>query len=247
MCSVMAGLTALAGYSSYRSGQEQANAQAAAYRAQADAAERNAQIEGRKQEQIADNYAEQARQLQQRRRIIAGQQAAQAGSAGLSMSGSALDILSAGYDAYNEDQMTLLGNQRNDNYNSRVAQSNYLNQAAGMRAAASNVKANARAQGMATILGTAASIYGMRDTFWKAPKSYSMGLGNRKAPAYTAPAQQSYSMGLGNNVNMKSVSNWSVGNAFTNPNPLYNLGQESFFKSSPWQLNPNMSRSMLLH
>lgn len=234
MCSVMAGLTALAGYSSYRSGQEQANAQAAAYRAQADAAEKNAQIEGRKQEQIADNYAQQARQLQQRQRIIAGQQAAQAGSAGLGMTGSALDILSAGYDAYNEDQMTLLGNQRNDNYNSRVAQTNYLDQAAGMRAAASNVKANARAQGLSTILGTAASIYGMRDTFWKAPKPTE--IISSQMPANT-------------------TSTWSaarnatkgMGYSFTQTKPLYSLGQESFFKSSPWQLNPNMSRSMLLH
>lgn len=160
MCSVVAGLTALAGYTQYRGQQESANAQAAAYNAQAQTAEQNAKIEGRKQEQIADNYARQSQQLEQRQRIIAGQQRAQAGAAGLNMAGSPLDILSAGYDAYTQDQQTLLSNQRNDNYNSRVMQNNYLNQAAGAHAAAHNVKAVARMQGLSTILGTAASIYG---------------------------------------------------------------------------------------
>jgi hypothetical protein len=65
--------------------------------------------------------------------------------------------------------MTLLGNQRNDNYNSRVQQSNYLREAensrtsaANNRAAASNVLADADRQigalKTSTILGTAASI-----------------------------------------------------------------------------------------
>lgn len=169
MCSVMAGLTALAGYSQYRGQQEAANAQAASYRAQADAMEQNARVENKRQEQIADNYARQAQQLRQRQRIVAGQQRAQAGSAGLGMGGSALDLLSAGYDAYNQDQQTLLMNQRNDNYNSRVQETNFINQAAGLRSAAGNVKRNARAQGLSTILGTAASIYGLGD--WGGTKS----------------------------------------------------------------------------
>lgn len=161
MCSVVAGLTALGGVMNYQQQQAQADAQARAYEAQADAAEQNARTEGRRQEQIADKYARESENLRQRQRIIAGQQRAQAGSAGLGMAGSPLDILSSGMDAYNQDKMTLLSNQRNDNYNRRVAQSNYLNQAASYRSAADNTRSVAKTAGVATILGTAASIYGM--------------------------------------------------------------------------------------
>lgn len=166
MCSVIAGLTALGGLMSYRQQQQQANAQASMYRAQADAAERNAQLEGRKQEQIADQYANEAAKLRSRRRLIEGSQRAQTGAAGLNFGGSAFDILSSSNDAYLQDQMTLLSNQRNDNYNSRVAESNYEAQAANSRAAASNVKRAARWQGLSTILGTAASVYGVAQP-WK--------------------------------------------------------------------------------
>ena len=123
MCSVIAGLTALGGIFQYRLQLQQANAQASMYRAQADAAEQNARSENRKQEQIADNYAAQADKLRSRRRLIEGSQRAQTGAAGLNFGGSAFDILSSSYDAYLLDQMTLLSNQRNDNYNSRVAES----------------------------------------------------------------------------------------------------------------------------
>ena len=80
-----------------------------------------------------------------------------------------MDIVASGQEQYWQDQMTLLGNQRNDNYNSRVQQSNYLREAensrtsaANNRAAASNVLADADRQigalKTSTILGTAASI-----------------------------------------------------------------------------------------
>lgn len=71
-----------------------------------------------------------------------------------------MDVLSSGQEAYWQDQATLLGNQRNDNYASRVTQTNYLNDAASARAAAENVMANAKRQKFGTILGTAASIAG---------------------------------------------------------------------------------------
>lgn len=166
MCSVIAGLTALGGLMSYRQQQQQANAQASMYRAQADAAERNAQIESRKQEQIADQYANEAAKMSARRRLTEGAQRAQTGAAGLNFGGSALDILSSSNNAYNQDQMTLLSNQRNDNYNSRVTQSNYESQAANDRAAASNIQRAAKWQGFSTLLGTAASVYGIEQP-WK--------------------------------------------------------------------------------
>ncbi|WP_288619556.1 hypothetical protein [uncultured Mitsuokella sp.] len=166
MCSVIAGLTALGGALQYRSQQQAAKQQEAAYRAQAEAAEQNARIEGKKQEQIADNYAAQADKLRSRRRLIEGSQRAQTGAAGLNFGGSAMDILSSSNDAYLQDQMTLLSNQRNDNYNSRVAESNYEAQAANDRTAASNIKRAAKWQGLSTILGTAASVYGVAQP-WK--------------------------------------------------------------------------------
>lgn len=83
MCSVLAGLTALSTVMQVRSQQQQANAQANMYRAQADAAEQNARIENRKQEQIADNYAQQSRQLRSRQRLAEGSQRAETGAAGL--------------------------------------------------------------------------------------------------------------------------------------------------------------------
>ena len=158
MCGWVAGLTALGGLLQYRQQQAQANAQASMYRAQADAAQQNARIENRKQEQIADNYAQQQEALRARQRLAEGAQRAETGAAGLNFAGSAMDILSSGYDAYNKDSMNLLMNQRNDNYSSRVAESNYINQANQANASAANVKRQAKMSGLATILGTAASV-----------------------------------------------------------------------------------------
>lgn len=166
MCGWVAGLTALGGLLQYRQQQAQANAQTSMYRAQADAAQQNARIENRKQEQIADNYAQQQEALRARQRLAEGAQRAETGAAGLNFAGSAMDILSSGYDAYNKDSMNLLMNQRNDNYSSRVAESNYINQANQSNAAAANVKRQAKMSGLATILGTAASVYGVTQP-WK--------------------------------------------------------------------------------
>ena len=166
MCGWVAGLTALGGLLQYRQQQAQANAQASMYRAQADAAQQNARIENRKQEQIADNYAQQQEALRARQRLAEGAQRAETGAAGLNFAGSAMDILSSGYDAYNKDSMNLLMNQRNDNYSSRVAESNYINQANQSNASAANVKRQAKMSGLATILGTAASVYGVTQP-WK--------------------------------------------------------------------------------
>lgn len=166
MCSIIAGLTAIGGLMQHRAQQAQANAQANMYRAQAEAAAQNAKIESRKQEQIADNYAQQQEALRARRRLTEGAQRAETGAAGLNFMGSSMDILSSGYDAYRQDALSLLGNQRNDNYSSRVAESNYINQANQANAAASNVKRQARMAGLSTILGTAASVYGAAQP-WK--------------------------------------------------------------------------------
>ena len=161
MCSLAAGLLGAAGLFGYQQQVQQAEQQSNALKAQAQADERNAQIEGRKQEQMADNYAKDAKDLRNRQRLAQGAQRAQAGSAGIDFSGSQQDILSSSLSAYKEDQQTLLTNQRNDNYNSRVVQTNYLNDAAQKRAEADNVVSSAKAQLIPTLLSTASSIVGI--------------------------------------------------------------------------------------
>lgn len=161
MCSILAGLSAITGVMQYQAQQDAADAQAKAYEAQARAAEQNARIENRKQEQVADNAARETEQLRQRQRLIAAQNRARYGAAGLSgTTGSPLDLLNASYDAYTLDKETALANQRNKNYDLRVSETNFLTEAANNRAAAENTRSAARTQGLMTILGTAASIYG---------------------------------------------------------------------------------------
>lgn len=160
MCSFTAGLIGASALFGYQQQVQQANTQAKAMRAQAEADEQNARIEGRKQEQIADNYAKEAKDLRNRQRLAQGAQRAQAGAAGLGFGGSQQDILSSSLDAYRQDQATLLTNQRNDNYNSRVVQTNYINDANQKRAAADNVVSQAKGQLVPTLLSTAASIAG---------------------------------------------------------------------------------------
>lgn len=161
MCGVLPALAALGGVIQYKQQQDAADAQASAYRAQAQAAEQNAKIESRKQEQIADNYAQEASKLKARQRLAEGSQRAAVGSAGLDFSGSQLDILSSGLSAYENDQLNLLSNQRNDNYASRVQQVNFINQARANRSAADNVESQAKLAGIGTIIGTAASVVGL--------------------------------------------------------------------------------------
>ena len=164
MCSVtaaMMGLTALQGYTSYRSQNAQYQAQAAAYAAQADAARQNAGIQDRQREQIADQYQQ---ELDARRKLVICQQNAAAGSAGLS-GGSVLDANAAAIDQWRTDSMNLLGNQRNDTKNAYINQVNYLNQAKQADAAAYNTRQQAKAARISSLLNTAISMYGVSKTF----------------------------------------------------------------------------------
>lgn len=175
MCSVTAGIIASSllsvgqGVMSYKAQSEandaQAESQASMARAQAQAAEHNAKMEAKKQEQIADKYGQEAKQLRARNRLYQGRLRSSAGAAGLDASaGSPLDLLASGQEAYWQDQMNLLTNQRNANYDSRVTQSNYENEAAANWAKEKNIYADRDRANSAlkwnTILGTAASIAG---------------------------------------------------------------------------------------
>ena len=202
MCSLAAGLMGAAGLFSYQQQVKQAEQQSNALKAQAEADERNARIEGRKQEQIADNYAKEARDLRNRQRLAQGAQRAQAGSAGIGFSGSQQDILASSLSAYNEDQQTLLTNQRNDNYNSRVVQTNYLNDASQKRAEADNVVSSAKAQLIPTLLSTASSIVGVTS---QSSSSTGGGTGKSSASASDGLKQQKLTYGSGRNKKQKII------------------------------------------
>jgi hypothetical protein len=164
-------LTAIQGINQYNQQKQQYNAQSALYNAQAKAAEQNARISQVKQEQIAEQYAAQQSKLHDRMKLAAGQTAAQAGASGLQLSGSPLDALSSSYDAWRDDSSTLLQNQRNDVWSEHVNEVNYQNQANAYRTSAANLQAQKKSALWGTILGTAASMYGIHRTYGAADKT----------------------------------------------------------------------------
>ncbi len=168
MCGISAalmGLTALSGYSQYRTQQAQYKAQAATYDAQAQAAEQNARIADRQREQVADNYAVKQKQLDDRRRLVLGQQAASAGASGLTGTGSVLDSAASSIGQYRTDSMNLLTDQRNDSLTAWANQVNYINQGRQARAAAANTRSQAKAAGLGTLVNTAIGMYGIYKTY----------------------------------------------------------------------------------
>lgn len=160
MCSLTIGLAALQGYSNFMGAREEGKAQEAAYKAQARTAELNAEAERRKQERIADKYAQEQMQLDDKRRLARGQVAASAGASGMTMIGSGLDIMSSSEAAWQRDSKNLLTNQRLDNEASRAAETNYTQSALNAYSAASNAKRASRQKQIGSILGAASSIYG---------------------------------------------------------------------------------------
>ena len=176
MCGVIEGITAaMTGLQMYGQ-RQQSKAHEAANHAQAQPADANAKIKeqnqrinDRKAENIADAYAYQQGKLDDKRRLVRGQIAAAQGAAGLTGVGSGLDILGASNDAYYQDSMNLLQNQRNDIYSNRLENWNlenqkigYLNQASAYRSAAANVAQQGKLGMLSTLAGGALSIYGMK-------------------------------------------------------------------------------------
>lgn len=202
MCGVAAALTAASALIGYKQSVDAAEQQASAYRAQAEADERNARYENRKQEQIADNYANESRQLRTKARLAQGAQRAQAGAANIDFSGSQMDLFSSSQQAYQQDQQTLLTNQRNDNFNSRVAESNFINSANAKRAAADNVVSNAKASLVPTLLSTAGSIVGISGNSMSGSSNAapSAGFGNATKNYMTNSMNTQISNGFGANM-----------------------------------------------
>lgn len=129
------------------------------YEAQAQTAQQNAAIISKQREQQAEAYAQKQRQLNDRFRLARGQARAEAGASGLTADGSVADILSSSEDAYKQDSVNLLQNQRNDSWNSYVNEVNYRNQANAYNTAASNARKQGHQKMFATLVGSAANIY----------------------------------------------------------------------------------------
>lgn len=159
---------------------QQGKAQAAMYNQQARVAEANARISDRKQEQIADQALQERDKMSDKMRLIQGQNVAEAGASGLTMSGTPLQLMASSYDEYNKDIQNWESNKNNNIYNEYLNGMNYRNEASTAQAAASNAKKQTRMAMLGTILSGASSIYGLKGQY----ASKSAGVGNN----YYTPA-----------------------------------------------------------
>lgn len=174
MCGVVAGLTVAAAALQMKAQHDQTAAQVDAYRAQAANAEQNARINTVKSGQIAEQYAQQQEKLNDKRRLVRGQILAEQGASGVT-GGSGLNILSSSNNAWQQDSINLLKNQRNDEYNNWAQTVNLNNQANAYETAANNTARQGRLAQLGTIVGTAASLYGMGGSGAKAATTSSSG------------------------------------------------------------------------
>lgn len=169
---VLTGISTLMGMQSAR---QQASAQAAMYNQQAAVAEQNARISASKQRQINAQYLQEKEQMDDKMRLVAGQNAAEAGSSSLMMTGTPLQSLGAAYDAYNQDVNKWDTNKNNAIWNEKVNETNYLNQANASRSAAANAKRQGNMQALATLISGAASMYSLKQQYAGAPKNTGTG------------------------------------------------------------------------
>lgn len=165
------------------------------YEAQAQTAQQNAAIISKQREQQAEAYAQKQKQLNDRFRLARGQARAEAGASGLTADGSVADILSSSEDAYKQDSINLLQNQRNDSWNSYVNEVNYRNQANAYNNAASNARKQGHQKMFATLIGNAANIYskGM-DKGWFGSKETSWADANSSLGLPTSSSIQGYNL-----------------------------------------------------
>lgn len=154
---------------------QQVKAQTAMYNAQAQAAEANARISDRRQQDIANQALQERDKMDDKMRLIAGQNTAETGATGLSMSGSPLQLMSSSYDEYNKDINNWETSKNNSIYNEYLNGVNYRNEANSARAAAANAKRQGRMQMLGTILSGASSMYGLKQQYAgssTSPKAY---------------------------------------------------------------------------
>lgn len=154
---------------------QQVKAQSAMYNAQAQAAEANKRISDRKQEQIAMQQLQERDKMDNRMRLVAGTNAAEAGASGLQMVGSPLQLMASSYDQYNKDVYNWEQNKNNAIYNEYLNGMNYQNEANAARAAAKNTRTQGKLAMIGSILGGASSMYGLKQQYTgssTSPKAY---------------------------------------------------------------------------
>lgn len=201
MCNPIA-LTAASMVGTLFTQHQQGKAQAAMYNQQARVAEANARISDRKQEQIADQALQERDKMSDKMRLIQGQNVAETGASGLTMSGTPLQLMASSYDEYNKDIQNWETNKNNSIYNEYLNGMNYRNEASTARAAASNAKSQARMAMLGTILSGASSIYGLKGQY----ASKSVGSGNNY---YKPPSDALKAAGA---PNMKFVTKGTIRN-----------------------------------
>ena len=138
---------------------QQTKAQSAMYNAQAQAADANKRISDRKQEQIAMQQLQERDKMDNRMRLVAGTNAAEAGAGGLQMASS--------YDEYNKDIYNWEQNKNNAIYNEYLNGMNYQNEANAARASAKNARRQGNLAMLGSILGAASSMYGLKQQYAK--------------------------------------------------------------------------------
>lgn len=210
---VMAALIGLqTGLSMYGQHQE-AKQQQAMYQAQAQAAQQNAAIISKQREQQAEAYAQKQSKLNDKLKIARGQALAAAGASGLTADGSVLDAIGSMEDEHKQDSMNLLQNQRNDSWSAYVNEVNSRNQANAYMAAADNVKTAARRNMLGTLIGGAASIYGLKgkgksDTATSSSDWYDMGMKNISINQNPYANASKYGMDLVTGNQIGTGNNW---------------------------------------
>ena len=166
---LMMGLTAARGALDVLGQRSEAKAQAAAYENQARAEAHNAELARRRQEQIAERYAGEQRNVDAKMKLARGQTLAAAGNAGIeATSGTVQDVLAGNREAYRQESMELLAEQRNDNYTERLKEYDAREREQASRTAAGNVKRAAKGKMWGTILSTADSMWGIKKKYGKA-------------------------------------------------------------------------------
>lgn len=146
---------------------QQTKAQISMYNAQAQAAEANKRISDRKQEQIAMQQLQERDKMDNRMRLVAGTNAAEAGAGGLQMAGSPLQLMASSYDEYNKDVYNWEQNKNNAIYNEYLNGMNYQNEANAARASAKNARRQGNLAMVGSILGAASSMYGLKQQYAK--------------------------------------------------------------------------------
>lgn len=202
MCSIAA-LAIAQGINQVVSIQQQSKAQQAMYQAQADADRQNAARQNAISKQIAEQYAQKQDEVNDKFKLVKGQQTAAMGAAGLQGGvGSGLDLLASSAKEYQQDTINLLTDQRNDVLSSYTQEVNFRNSASANMAAKSNIKKQALFSTIGTILGTASSVQGINASKAQGASGGNQSFGTGFSPAANFKTNvYDYKTGLFNKAN----------------------------------------------